>query len=107
MLMMYDEPFAGLDPLSLGVIGQLIRHLNDTLGATSIIVTHDVKEALAIVDYVYFMAEGAILTEGTPAEIRASGDAFVHQFVHGEGDGPLPFHYPAMDYRQDLFAGPA
>lgn len=107
MLMMYDEPFAGLDPLSLGVIGQLIRRLNDTLGATSIIVTHDVKEALAIVDYVYFMAEGAILTEGTPAEIRASADPFVHQFVHGEGDGPLPFHYPAADYRQDLFTGSA
>lgn len=104
MLMMYDEPFAGLDPLSLGVIGQLIRRLNDALGATSIIVTHDVTEALALVDYIYFMAEGVVITHGTPDEIRASKDAFVHQFVHGEADGPVPFQYPATEYRQDLFA---
>jgi len=104
MLMMYDEPFAGLDPLSLGVIGQLIRRLNDTLGATSIIVTHDVKEALELVDYVYFMSEGAVVAKGTPAEIRASKEAFVHQFVCGEADGPVPFHYPAPGYAQDLFA---
>lgn len=104
MLMMYDEPFAGLDPLSLGVVGQLIRRLNDTLGATSIIVTHDVKEALELVDYVYFMSEGAVVAKGTPEEIRASKDAFVHQFVCGEADGPVPFHYPAPGYSQDLFA---
>ncbi len=104
MLMMYDEPFAGLDPLSLGVIGQLIRRLNDALGATSIIVTHDVTEALALVDYIYFMADGAVITHGTPDEIRASKEAFVHQFVYGEADGPLPFQYPATEYRQDLFA---
>ena len=104
MLMMYDEPFAGLDPLSLGVIGQLIRQLNDALGATSIIVTHDVTEALALVDYIYFMADGAVITHGTPDEIRASKEAFVHQFVYGEADGPLPFQYPATEYRQDLFA---
>jgi len=104
MLMMYDEPFAGLDPLSLGVIGQLIRQLNDALGATSIIVTHDVTEALALVDYVYFMADGAVIAHGTPDEIRASREAFVHQFVFGEADGPMPFQYPADDYRQDLFA---
>lgn len=102
MLMMYDEPFAGLDPLSLGVIGQLIRRLNDELGATSILVTHDVTEALALVDYVYFMSEGMVLAEGVPADIRESKEAFVHQFVHGEGDGPVPFHYPSGDYRQDL-----
>ena len=104
MLMMYDEPFAGLDPIALGVIGQLIRKLNDALGATSIIVTHDVVEALQIVDYVYFMSEGRIVAQGTPAEIRASNDAFVHQFVHGESRGPVDFQYPAPDYRQDLFA---
>ena len=107
MLMMYDEPFAGLDPLSLGVIGQLMRRLNDTLGATSIVVTHDVTEVLQLVDYVYFMSEGAVVAEGTPDEIRASKESFVSQFVHGESDGPVPFHYPARDYRQDLFAGAA
>jgi phospholipid/cholesterol/gamma-HCH transport system ATP-binding protein len=104
MLMLYDEPFAGLDPIALGVIGQLIRRLNDALGATSVVVTHDVAEALQIVDYVYFMSEGAIVAQGTPDEIRASSDPFVHQFVHGEMDGPVPFQYPADDYRQDLFA---
>ena len=102
MLILYDEPFAGLDPISLSVVGDLIRRLNDALGATSIIVTHDVQESLKIVDYVYFMASGVIVAEGTPDEIRASDRDFVHQFVHGEMDGPVPFHYPGKDYRQDL-----
>jgi len=102
MLMMYDEPFAGLDPLSLGVIGKLIRRLNDVLGSTSIIVTHDVTEALGLVDYVYFMSDGAVVAEGSPADIRASADEFVHQFVYGESDGPVPFHYPAPGYGRDL-----
>lgn len=102
MLIMYDEPFAGLDPISLTVVGDLIRSLNDALGATSIIVTHDVQESLKIVDYVYFMAGGVIVAEGTPDEIRASDRDFVHQFVHGEMDGPVPFHYPGGEYRQDL-----
>ena len=102
MLMMYDEPFAGLDPISMTVIGDLIRSLNDALGATSIIVTHDIQESLKIVDYVYFMAEGVIVAEGTPEELRASDKGFVHQFVHGEMDGPVPFHYPGVDYRQAL-----
>jgi len=104
MLMLYDEPFAGLDPISLGVIGQLIRRLNDSLGATSIIVTHDVVEALQIVDYIYFMSDGVVIAHGTPAEIRASGETFVHQFVHGELDGPVAFQYPARDLREDIFA---
>ncbi len=104
MLIMYDEPFAGLDPVSMGVIGQLIRRLNDSLGATSIIVTHDVAEALQLVDYVYFMSDGVIIAQGTPAELRASDKPFVHQFVHGEMDGPMPFHYPADDYGRDLDA---
>jgi phospholipid/cholesterol/gamma-HCH transport system ATP-binding protein len=103
-LMMYDEPFAGLDPLSLGVIGELIRRLNDVLGSTSIIVTHDVTEALGLVDYVYFMSDGAVVAEGSPEEIRASADEFVHQFVYGESDGPVAFHYPAPAYGQDLLA---
>jgi len=107
MLMLYDEPFAGLDPISLGVIGQLIRRLNDALGATSIVVTHDVVEALQIVDYVYFMFEGRVVAQGTPEEIRASKEAFVHQFVYGEIDGPVAFHYPAKDLRRDMLAGAA
>jgi phospholipid/cholesterol/gamma-HCH transport system ATP-binding protein len=102
MLVMYDEPFAGLDPISMTVIGDLVRRLNDALGATSIIVTHDIQESLKIVDYVYFMAGGVIVAEGTPDELRASDKDFVHQFVHGEMDGPVPFHYPCVDYRQDL-----
>jgi len=102
MLIMYDEPFAGLDPISMTVVGDLIRRLNDALGATSIIVTHDVQESLKIVDYVYFMENGVIAAEGTADEIRASDKTFVHQFVHGEIDGPMPFHYPGGDYRQDL-----
>ena len=95
MLIMYDEPFAGLDPISLGVTGNLIRRLTDTLGVTSLVVTHDVQESLKIVDYVYFVSEGVIVAEGTADEIRASGLPYVHQFVHGESDGPVPFHYPA------------
>ncbi len=104
MLVMYDEPFAGLDPISLGVIGQLIRRLNDALGITSIVVTHDVYESLKIVDYLYFVSEGRIIAQGTSADVRASGDAFVRQFVDGEADGPVPFHYPASPYRAELFA---
>ena len=102
MLILYDEPFAGLDPISLTVVGQLIRRLNDALGATSVVVTHDVQESLKIVDYIYFISEGVIVAEGTPDEIRASDKPFVRQFVHGEMDGPVPFHYPAPDYSQDL-----
>ncbi len=102
MLVMYDEPFAGLYPISMGVIGQLIRKLNDALGATTILVTHDVHEALQIVDYVYFVSEGQIVAQGTPDEIRASDDPFVHQFVFGEADGPVHFHYPAPPFAADL-----
>lgn len=101
-LMMYDEPFTGLDPISLAIIGQLIRRLNDALGASSIIVTHDVEESLRIVDYVYFVAEGRIIAEGTPDAVRKSAAPFVRQFVHGEADGSLPFHYPAPPYREQL-----
>jgi len=102
MLIMYDEPFGGLDPISLGVICDLIRSLNDALGATSIVVTHDVQETLAIVDYVYFMSQGAVVTHGTPDDIRKSEAPFVHQFVWGEMDGPMPFHYPGASYATDL-----
>ncbi|HXN16657.1 MAG TPA: ATP-binding cassette domain-containing protein, partial [Usitatibacter sp.] len=102
MLVMYDEPFAGLDPIALAVIGQLIRKLNDALGATSIVVTHDVFESLQIVDYLYFISEGVIVGEGTPEEVRRSDLPYVRQFVHGEIDGPVPFHYPAPPYREDV-----
>ncbi len=102
MLMMYDEPFAGLDPISLGVVGQLIRKLNDALGITSVVVTHDIYESLHIVDYAYFISDGVIAAQGTPDEIRKSGDAFVRQFVDGQPDGPVPFHYPARDLATDL-----
>lgn len=101
-LIMYDEPFTGLDPISLSIVGQLIRRLNDALGASSVIVTHDVAISLKIVDYVYFVSEGKIAAEGTPDEIRNSDIAFVKQFVHAEPDGPVPFHYPAKDYRKEL-----
>ena len=102
MLVMYDEPFAGLDPISMSVVGSLIRRLNDALGATSIIVTHDVVESLQIVDYLYFVAEGRVVGEGTPEQIRATELPFVHQFIHGETDGPVPFHYPAPSYDVDV-----
>ena len=104
MLVLYDEPFAGLDPISLGVVGQLIRRLNDALGITSVVVTHDVYESLKIVDYMYFVSEGRIIAQGTPDEVRASREAYVRQFVDGEADGPVPFHYPAASYRTELFA---
>lgn len=101
-LMMYDEPFTGLDPISLGVIGKLIRELNDALGASSIVVTHDVQESLEMVDYTYFLSEGKVVAQGTPEEIRASSDPWVHQFIWGEADGPVPFHYPAEPYEKAL-----
>lgn len=102
MLMLYDEPFTGLDPISLGVIGQLIRRLNDALGATSIVVTHDVAEALELVDYVYYMSAGKVEFHGTPGEVRAASLPSLRQFVYGEPDGPVPFHYPAPEYGRDL-----
>ncbi|GHU14270.1 ABC transporter ATP-binding protein [Betaproteobacteria bacterium] len=104
-LIMYDEPFTGLDPISLGVIGQLIRKLNDALGATSIMVTHDVQESLQMVDYIYFISEGRVVAEGTPDEIRHSRDPFVHQFVEARADGPVPYHFPAPDWSHDLAIG--
>jgi phospholipid/cholesterol/gamma-HCH transport system ATP-binding protein len=102
MLVMYDEPFAGLDPISLGIVGQLIRKLNDALGITSVVVTHDIYESLKIVDYIYFVAEGRIVAHGTPADVRASSDPFVRQFVDGEPDGPVPFHYPAKTLAREF-----
>ena len=101
-LVMYDEPFTGLDPISLGVIGNLIRRLNDALGATSVVVTHDVQESVKIIDYIYLTAKGVVVAQGSPQEMLASSDPLVHQFFHGEPDGPSPFHYPGQNYEQDL-----
>jgi phospholipid/cholesterol/gamma-HCH transport system ATP-binding protein len=106
MLIMYDEPFAGLDPISLTIVGELIRMLNDALGASSIVVTHDVQESLKIVDYVYFVSEGKIVAQGTAEEIRKSATPYVHQFVWGEADGPVPFQFPARPYREELMEQP-
>ena len=101
-LMLYDEPFTGLDPISFGVISRLVRSLNDALGATSIIVTHDVQETLGVVDYVYFVADGQIVAQGTPQTVDGSVEPFVDQFVHGKLDGPVPFHYPGPGFATDL-----
>ena len=101
-LMLYDEPFTGLDPISLGAIARLIRELNDSLGATSIIVSHDVQECLDLVDHLYFMADGRVVSEGDPQSVRDSREPFVDQFVHGKPDGPVPFNYPAPAYDADL-----
>ena len=104
-LIMYDEPFAGLDPISMGVTANLIRNLNDVLGATSIIVTHDVAETFAIADYVYMVSSAKIAAEGTPEALRASDDPFVRQFIEGLPDGPVRFHYPAADAAEDFQIG--
>jgi len=102
MLTMYDEPFAGLDPISLNVISGLIRTLNDALGATSIVVTYDVHESLKVADHLYVISDGAVIGQGTPDELRASKDARIHQFLHMEPDGPVRFHYPAAPLPAEL-----
>jgi phospholipid/cholesterol/gamma-HCH transport system ATP-binding protein len=102
MLAMYDEPFAGLDPISLNVIASLVRRLNDALGATSIIVTYDVSESLKVVDHLYVISEGKTIGEGAPQELLASPDARIQQFLHMQPDGPVKFHYPAKPIRADL-----
>jgi len=101
-IIMYDEPFAGLDPISMAVICDLIRSLNDALGATSIIVTHDVAETFSFADYIYFLADGTVAAEGSPKQLMASKLPFVRQFIHSEKDGPVPFHADAPSYREDL-----
>jgi phospholipid/cholesterol/gamma-HCH transport system ATP-binding protein len=102
MLVMYDEPFAGLDPISLNVIGNLVRRFNDALGVSSIIVTYDVHESLKVVDYVYILADGVVLAEGVTADVFASQDPFVRQFINALPDGPMAFHYPSKPYPADL-----
>jgi phospholipid/cholesterol/gamma-HCH transport system ATP-binding protein len=101
-LIMYDEPFAGQDPITMGILVKLIRLLNDSLEMTSIIVSHDVPETLSIADYVYLIAGGKIIGQGTPHKMQEETSSFVSQFIHGQADGPVPFHYPAPDYEEDL-----
>ena len=102
MLAMYDEPFGGLDPISINVIANLIRQLNDALGATSIVVSYDVSEAVKLVDYVYVIADGVVAGEGTPDAVLASEDPYVYQFMHAKPDGPIAFHYPARSIGEEL-----
>jgi phospholipid/cholesterol/gamma-HCH transport system ATP-binding protein len=104
-LMMYDEPFAGLDPISMGVAANLIRNLNDALGATSIVVSHDVDETFLIANQVVFLANGRVAAQGSPEEIRASTDPLVQQFVGGHADGPVRFHYSASSIAEDFRIG--
>jgi phospholipid/cholesterol/gamma-HCH transport system ATP-binding protein len=101
-LLMYDEPFAGLDPISLGTIAHLIRNLNEALGATTLVVTHDVAETFDIVDYAYVMSAGEVIGGGTPQELLASTDPRVAQFLNGRRDGPVRFHYPAPPMAEEL-----
>jgi len=101
-LIMYDEPFAGQDPISMGVIVKLIRELSESLGLTSIIVSHDVKEVMSIADYAYIIADKKVVAKGTPQELEANASGIVKQFMEGNPDGPVPFHYTAKDYFEDL-----
>jgi phospholipid/cholesterol/gamma-HCH transport system ATP-binding protein len=102
MLIMYDEPFAGLDPISCSVVGNLIRRLNDALGATSIVVSYDAAESMRVIDYLYLISDGVVGAHGPAAEMQASPDPFVRQFLDGAPDGPVPFHYPHDAYQADL-----
>lgn len=104
MMIMYDEPFTGQDPISMGVLVELIKTLNSSLGLTSIIVSHDVQETAAIADYIYVLSEGRVVGEGTPDEIRSSDSEWVRQFIDGKPDGPVRFHYSNDDYLDDLLA---
>ena len=105
MMILYDEPFTGLDPISKGVIAKLIRELNDALGITSIVVSHDVADTCAISDYAYLMGDGRIIGQGTPLEVQQSKSEHVRQFMDGLPDGPVPYSYPAANYFDDLLGG--
>ncbi|MGI9246755.1 MAG: ABC transporter ATP-binding protein [Steroidobacteraceae bacterium] len=106
-ILIYDEPFAGLDPISMGVVLRLVRSLNDTLGITSIVVTHDVREISQIADASYILSGGRVVASGTSQELQDHPSPVVHQFVEGLADGPVPFHYPAADYHAQLLGGRA
>ena len=102
MMMMYDEPFTGQDPISMGVLVRLIRSLNDALGLSSIIVSHDIQETAAIADYIYLLSGGKVVAEGTTDDLYKSESEWAQQFLQGEPDGPVPFHYPARDFSEDM-----
>jgi len=104
-LMMYDEPFTGLDPVTLGTIVTLIKELNQSLGMTSVVVSHDIHETFSIADYVCILSEGKVAAAGSPEELKNSDSEFVQQFVQGNPDGPMPFHYPAASLSDDLLKG--
>jgi phospholipid/cholesterol/gamma-HCH transport system ATP-binding protein len=106
-ILIYDEPFAGLDPISMGVVLRLIRQLNDALGISSIVVTHDVREVSQIADMSYILSDGQVVASGTPSELQKSSSGIVHQFIEGRADGPVAFHYPAPDYYEELLGGGA
>jgi phospholipid/cholesterol/gamma-HCH transport system ATP-binding protein len=101
-ILMYDEPFVGQDPIAMGVLVRLIRLLNDALGITSIVVSHDLTETASIADYLYVVGDAQVLGHGTPDELMNSANPRIRQFMQGTPDGPVPFHYPASDYRDDL-----
>ncbi|WP_428611218.1 ATP-binding cassette domain-containing protein [Shewanella sp.] len=101
-LVLYDEPFAGQDPISMGVLVKLIRELGDALSLTSVVVSHDVQEVLGIADYVYVLADKKVIAHGTPAELKAADNPKLKQFIGGEPDGPVPFHFPAQDYQKEM-----
>ena len=103
-LIMYDEPFTGQDPISMGVLVKLIKLLNDLLGLTTILVSHDIHETLSIADYVYLISNARVVECGTPEELQNSSNPWVQQYILGLPDGPVPFHYPANNYRDDLFS---
>ena len=103
MMIMYDEPFTGQDPISMGVLVSLIRELNSALNICSIVVSHDVPDTLAISDHVHFISAGKVVESGSPDELRDSKSAWTHQFIHGDADGPVPFHYPADPIMDDLY----
>jgi len=101
-IIMYDEPFTGQDPISMGVVVRLIRNLNDALNLTSVIVSHDIEDTKRIADYIYLLSEGKIVAHGTPDTLDNSASEWAQQFLKGKSDGPVPFHYPAQDYKQEL-----
>ena len=104
MMIMYDEPFTGQDPISMGILVKLIRELNDALGLTSIVVSHDVQETAAIADQIYVISQGKVVGQGSPEMISRSSSAWVQQFMTGAPDGPVPFHYDAIDYSTDILS---
>jgi phospholipid/cholesterol/gamma-HCH transport system ATP-binding protein len=102
-MIMYDEPFVGQDPITMGVLVELIRNLNHALGVTSVVVSHDVPEVMSIADHAYILANGKIIASGSPQELRENPDPMVQQFLQGEADGPVPFRFPSESIGKDLF----